>query len=138
MTLTVPTNARGFGAITDTLDMTAVLNQLLTAVDTWVTTTQTEQSKRSLIAAWEHTQLERIRAQRDVFLSYLDQSFDERATTFHALFETLDTALGTDPSQVAAVLDTVVTLAKQSPFADLHDLTFTTEALADPDHIWSV
>ena len=48
-----------------------------------------------------------------------------------------DQAIATgDNDQLAAVLTSIVELAKTSPFKDLADLAKVEVALDDPDHTW--
>lgn len=69
--------------------------------------------------------------------SYLDRAFDERAKNFNFLFQTIDSAIDSgDNSQLALALNTMVELAKSSPFKDIADLSTFRAALDDPDRVW--
>jgi len=127
--------SRGFFSAADAVGL---LNSLLGTVKECVATNQTEVTKRQLIVSRERVLLEEIHAKREIFLTYLDRSFDERAVNFAKLFKALDEALANDTSQVGVILTQFTVLAAQSPFADLHDIEFVKEALKDPDHMWEV
>jgi len=51
---------------------------VVTSVNEWVTVVAQEQTRRQEIRAWEKSQLEIIRVQRDFLLTALDKTFDER------------------------------------------------------------
>jgi len=115
----------------------ACLHSIVIAYSDYQKTIQEEQRKRSEIAAQERITLENIRSQRDVFLVFLDASFDEREQNFVRLFDTLDKAVASDDTQkVALILNQIVDLAKSSPFRELQDLSKVQNALSDPKHEW--
>jgi hypothetical protein len=120
------------------VDAMALATQIIDAVGEWVQVVQTERTKRAEIDAWERTTLAEIRARRDLLVTYLDRSFDERAANFRELFRALDQAFDQGPEQVAVVLGSITTLAMHSPFSDLKDVATAVDALKDPDHEWSV
>lgn len=96
-----------------------------------------EQSKRQEIFKQETITLEKIRSQRDIFLTFLDASFDERERNFARLFDVLDRAIVSgDTQQVALILNQITDLAKSSPFKELQDLSKVQTALADSEHEW--
>lgn len=114
------------------------LDQVLNAVGGWVTVSQTEHTKRVAIAGREAVALAEIAAKRDVFLTYLDRSFDERADAFSRLFDALDRELAKGSTDLGPILGAITTLAAKSPFADLHDIELVKASLANPDHEWVV
>lgn len=120
------------------VDAMTVLNEVIGAVTTLVETHEVESTKREAIRARERALIEEIHARRDLFLTYLDRSFDERKTVFDGLFAALDKALSDDPTQVANVLGAITALAAKSPFKDLVDIDLVKQNLADPDHEWTV
>jgi hypothetical protein len=100
---------------------------------------ETETTKRREIEAWEKTKLAEIQAQRDLLIGYLEQSFDERSQNFKSLFQLVDQALANgDNQQLALTLDSIINLAKSSPFKDLADLAKVKEALKSSDHVWEL
>ena len=114
------------------------LSQIVSAVDTWVQVHEAEESRRTAIRANRDIVIEDIRTKRDLFMDYLDRSFDERETNFRALFAALDSALGDSTTDVAAILNAITVLAAKSPFNDLHDIDLIKQRLADPDEEWEV
>lgn len=113
-----------------------VLDRVLNALGQWQQIAETERTKRETIAASERKWLAAIEADRQVLLTYLDGSFDERAENFRQLFNALDRAMATDVAQVADLLGAITTLAMKSPFNDLKDITVVTANLRDHDHEW--
>ncbi len=120
------------------MDGLATFRELMKAVNTCVELRETERTKRTAIAAQEAVALAEIAAKRDVFLTYLNCSFDERKIAFAHLFETLDRALAMGSADLGPILGAITALAAKSPFADLHDIEMVKESLADPDHEWVV
>ena len=120
------------------LDAMTVVNQIVSAVNEWVRVHETETTKRELIRAQENVVITEIQARRELFLTYLDRSFDERERAFTELFRALDHAMANDPTSVAAVLGSITALAAKSPFADLVDIDLVKTNLANPDHEWAV
>ena len=79
-----------------------------------------EKTKRKNITAWENTTLEKIKSQKEIILKYLDSSFDERKSNFESLFAWLDKSLDSNNTeQMGIVLNTILDLAKSSPFKDI-------------------
>lgn len=112
-------------------------NQLVDAYTEYQRVVQEEHTKRREIAAWEKAAVAAIEQRRDVMMQFLDRSFDERAENFREFFTLADQAIATgDNDQLAAVLTSIVELAKTSPFKDLADLAKVESALDDPGHTW--
>lgn len=83
-------------------------------------------------------EVERIGAMRDVLMSYLDKSFDERRQNFDTLFRQLDSAIaGDNVALVSVILESVVKLADSSPFTALADPATTRALLADKKTEWN-
>jgi hypothetical protein len=120
------------------LDAMAVVNQIVGAVNEWVRVHETETTKRELIRAKENVVVTEIQARRELFLTYLDRSFDERERAFNELFRALDRAMASDPTAVAGILGSITALASKNPFADLVDIDLVKTNLANPDHEWAV
>lgn len=93
-----------------------------------------EKTKREEIRAWRDVELEKIAAQREIFLTYLERTFDERGANFAKFFEVLDHAVEIDAVDViTTTLDSVTTLAKASPFKDIATVSQVRKVLDDPD-----
>lgn len=129
----VPPAAR---ELLDSADANAVFKHLIEATNQWHTVVESEQTRRTAIAADEHKWLAAIEADRTALLTYLDRSFDERASNFRELFSALDKSLATDPSKVADILGAITTLAMKSPFNDIADTATVTANLRDQGYEW--
>ena len=124
------------GAIVNPLQ---VLQTVVEYADRWIAEVQHAETDRAGIAAWEHVQTEKIRAQREVLLKALDLTFDERRENFRRLFDGLDTAIAAgDTAQAAAFLESITDLARVSPFKELANLEITVAELKRPEKVWDV
>ena len=113
------------------------LEQMVSAYTEYLTIAEQEKTKRRDIEAWEKEAITRINAQRDLLMTYLEHSFDERAENFSALFGLVDNALSEgDNEQLALALNSITEIAKSSPFSELANLTSVRAALNNPDHVW--
>jgi len=113
------------------------LQQVIDAYQEYQKVTEQEQTKRRSIEAWEKTTLKEIEKQREFLLNLLERSFDERAKNFRKLFELLDQSITSGRNEnLSPILDTIVELAKSSPFKDLSDLSSVQAALGNPNHEW--
>ncbi len=113
------------------------LQQMVSAYTEYLTIAEQEKTKRRNIEAWEKEAIIRINAQRDLLITYLDRSFDERAENFRSLFGVVDDALlSGDNQQLALALNSITEIAKSSPFKDLANLNNVRAALNDPNHVW--
>lgn len=120
------------------VDAMTVVDQIVGAVNEWIKVHEEETTKRELIRAQENIVVTEIQARRELFLTYLDRSFDERERAFNELFRALDRAMDNDPGSIAAILGSITSLAAKSPFADLVDIDLVKTNLANPDHEWAV
>lgn len=114
-----------------------VLTEVLQAIDTWVRIHEYEATERAAIAARREIALAEIDAKRELFMTYLNRSFDEREEAFARLFEVVDHCIA-ERSDLTQVLTAITVLASKNPFADLHDIDLVTERLSDPTHEWLV
>ncbi|WP_414618768.1 hypothetical protein [Calothrix sp. CCY 0018] len=113
------------------------LEQMVSAYTEYLTIAEQERTKRRDIEAWEKEAIARINAQRELVITYLDRSFDERAENFRALFGVVDNALVSgDNEQLAIALNSITEIAKSSPFKDLANLSNVRAALNNPEHVW--
>jgi|GEM_PF-3379110 len=121
------------------VDVTYVLHRIVQSYTDYKTVVEEEMSKRRGIEAWEKNTIEKIKADRDVLIKYLENSFDERAKNFRFLFEKVDQAIVEGNNyQLTVFLHSITELAKSSPFKDFADLKSVTAALDDPDHEWVI
>ncbi|WP_024796558.1 hypothetical protein [Tomitella biformata] len=121
------------------LDGFNALNQLVNAARECITVHAVENSKQARIAAYETTEVTRIKAAESILRNYFGQVFAERRTNFDGLFTRLDQALEQGNAEVAgAVLKSIVDVARTSPLGDLNDLSQIRAALDDPDQVWDL
>lgn len=98
----------------------AALEAIVTTYGDYRKVVAQEKTKRAQIDAWRELNLEKIRAQREILLTYLDRTFDERKANFKKLFEVMDSALDAGQTELLTkTLDSVTQLAKTSPFRDI-------------------
>lgn len=96
-----------------------------------------QKTERRRIEAAEKSCVEAIRSRHDVFLAYLDKTFDERAQNFRHLFHAIDTSLERgDNQQLCATLNAMVQLAQTNPFQGMAEIAHVQAALDDPEHQW--
>jgi len=119
-------------------DALALVNVMASAVQGYLSLRENERTTRELIEAQKQVALAEIAERREVFLTYLDRSFDERERNFASLFDALDRAMRDGTGNAAEVLGAITTLAASVPFKDLHDPVAVRKALSDPDHAWDV
>lgn len=116
-----------------------VLQVMLETADGWVIEVQKAKTDRAQIAAWEHVQTDKIRAQREVLLKALDLTFDERRENFRRMFDGLDQAMAAgDPAQAASFLESITDLAKTGPFKELANVEIIVSDLKRSDQVWDV
>lgn len=113
------------------------LSEIANAYTDYLKVAEIERTQRREIEANEKVEITKIHAQRDVLMSYLEQSFDERANNFRSLFEVVDQAIANgNNEQLAMALNSIVEIAKSSPFKDLANLNSVRASLNDPNHVW--
>jgi hypothetical protein len=113
------------------------LSQLAVAYTDYLQIAEIEKTQRREIEANEKVAIAKIHAQRDLLMAYLDRSFDERAENFRSLFKVVDQAIANgNNEQLAIALNSIVEIAKSSPFKDLADLASVRASLNDPNHVW--
>ncbi len=115
------------------------LRDIITAYADYKRVAEEECTKRRKIDAWEKIAVAKIDAQRDLLMAYLARSFDERAENFRSLFCVVDQSITTgNNDQLALALNSIIEIAKSSPFKELANLASVREALNDPDHEWTI
>lgn len=121
------------------VDPFQVIETMIEYTDQLITEVQRAKTERASIASWENVQTRKIRAQEAVLLKALDLTFDERRENFRRLFDGLDRAMdGGDLGQVAAYLESITELAKESPFKEIANLEIVVAELKRPDQVWDV
>ncbi|EOM74222.1 hypothetical protein Rrhod_4365 [Rhodococcus rhodnii LMG 5362] len=121
------------------LDGFAALRQIVDSAQTCVNVLAVEKTKQRKIAAYEGTEVAKIKAAESVLRQYFEQSFTERRAVFDGLLERLDSALEQgDGAVIGTVLNGTVDVARSSPLANAGDLSQIRAALDDPDHVWEL
>lgn len=133
-----PITANVIGKAAGPLSAATVLDEIVMLTKEWIRVHEEETTKRAQIEAYSEVKMAEIHARRDLFLTYLDKTFDEREKNFEELFARLDVALANKPDAVGVILSSITTLALKSPFADLHDPVALRQKLDDPAAEWEV
>ena len=98
-----------------------------------------QETKREEIRAMRDTAIAQVNAMRDVVQTYLEKTFDERASLFAEQFKSVDAALKNgDNEQLSISLNSINTLAASSPFKNLADLNNVQKALTDSNTEWDI
>lgn len=98
-----------------------------------------EATKRARLNAYQETEVARIKAAESVLRNYFDQVFAERRSIYEEMFTRLDRALDEGNNEILHnVVAGIVDIAKNSPLADMGDLTQVRAALDDPDQVWEL
>ena len=93
-------------------------------------------TERDRIQADKEKALEQIAAIKDVLMTYLNRSFDERAIMIKQNFEVIDTAIANNNMEALAItVQSVNTLVAQSPFKALVDLAQVRRELLSNDKL---
>ena len=88
------------------------------------------------IQADKEKALDQIAAIKDVLMTYLNRSFDERAIMIKQNFEVIDTAIANNNMEALAItVQSVNTLVAQSPFKALVDLAQVRRELLSNDKL---
>jgi hypothetical protein len=114
-----------------------VLNNLVTMAGEVQKFTEVQKTKRKEIEVKRDIIVEKIKSHKEILLSYLEKSFDERKDNFTHLFSIVDNAIeNNNIQQLALGLDSINKLADSSPFKALASLENTKLALEDKNQEW--
>ena len=121
------------------LDPEQALNTLMDLYNRYAALEECRESNRTereRIQAEKEKALAQIAATKDVLMNYLNRSFDERAAIFKKDFECIDAAIANNNIEALAIMvNSVSTLAAQSPFKPLVDLAQVKRNLLSSDEI---
>lgn len=82
----------------------------------YLNTAEQERTKREMIANWREVSSEKIAAQKQFLMQYLDKTFEERKENFSQFFNALDKGIESGNIEIVnAALNGIVDLAKSSP-----------------------
>lgn len=118
------------------------IKEIVTAYSDYKKIAVVEERKQAQINAWKQTELKRIEAQREILMTYLEKSFDERKEIFKNQFKYIDRAIvaaekGKNPDLQLAIitrsLESITDLAKSSPFKDIASVSQVRKMIEDKD-----
>ena len=91
-----------------------------------------QETKREEIRAKRDHAIAKINAVTAILKDYLDKTFDERSSIFAEQFKALDKAMNADNTEaIGMVLNSINSLAAQSPFKALADINQVQQNLTD-------
>ena len=115
------------------------LNALSEVATETIRYAEEQETKREEIRAMRDTAIAQVSAMRDVVQTYLEKSFDERASLFAEQFKCVDAALRSGDNEMLSIsLNSINTLAASSPFKNLADLNNVQKALTDSNMEWDI
>jgi hypothetical protein len=118
-------------------DAKEVLNGLVAMAGEVQKFTEVQKTKRKDIESKRDIMVEKIKSQKEMLLSYLEKSFDERKDNFAKLFSLVDNAIeNNNMQQLALGLDSINKLADSSPFKALASIEDTRLALENKTQEW--
>ena len=101
--------------------------------------TEVQKTKRAEIRAQAEVRIREIDSMRDLLMSYLDRTFDERRRIFAKQFECVDKALvDGDMNMLAISLNNITDLAKSSPFKALADFSSVKKQLGQKNTTFDI
>jgi len=101
--------------------------------------TEQEKTKRAQIEADKEMVLARINSCKELFMTYMEKSFDERKENFAEYFKVVDFALENNNMQaLQAGLQSINQLAAQSPFKGLADMNLLTQTMSSDDEVLDI
>ena len=101
--------------------------------------TEEQETKRAEINAKKEVAIEKIKTIEHSIKDYLDKTFDERRSIFAKEFECVDAALKTGNLELLSVsLNSINSLAAQSPFKALADVAAVQKNLLDTNTEWDI
>ncbi len=120
-------------------DAISALSIMGTEIAKAVQVCQIEETKRVEIRSRMEVEVTRINAISNLLSDYLNKTFDERAELFDNYFAVLDKAIASgDSDLMAATLGSINSLAAQSPFKNLADLSAVQQRLGQDDTLWDI
>jgi len=119
--------------VVDKADPTALITSLKEVGNKYYelqTVREQEQTKRGQIQAEKEVALNKINTLREMFMTYMNKSFDERKDNFAKFFKIVDDAIEKNNMQELQMgLLCINQLAAQSPFKPIADMAMLTRTL---------
>lgn len=126
-------------SIISACDAVSAISMMGTEIAKAVQVCQIEETKRTEIKARMEVEVTRINAISNLLSEYLNKTFDERADLFNNYFSVLDKAIESgDTALMSATLSSINSLAAQSPFKNLADITAVQRQLEQADTEWDI
>lgn len=102
----------------------------------WQQTIAANETERERIKAEKEKAIKQIEATKEILMTYLNKSFDERTVIFKKNFEAIDVAIASNNMEALAItIQSVNALAAQSPFKALADVAKVRQSLLNGDEI---
>lgn len=129
----------GFLNLDNPEEVLRAFNTLQMVANETIKYVEEQETKRVEINAQRDIAIEKIRVIEKAITTYLEKTFDERRFIFSKQFDAVDAALKTNNTeQLAISLNSINSLAAQSPFKALSDLKSVQKQLLESDNEWDI
>lgn len=116
------------------LDQTEGIRQVVSAYLDYRQVAEREDTKREEIRAWRDKTFAEIEVMRDILMTALDRSFDERREVLHKLFGFVDDAIERNDTQALdSALQAVARVVTSSPLDALSTVKGVRTMLSSPE-----
>lgn len=130
---------RGLMNLNNPEEVLNALCKLQSVANETIKYTEEQETKRAEINAKKDVAIEKIKTIERCIKDYLDKTFDERRSIFAKEFECVDVALKTGNLELLSVsLNSINSLAAQSPFKVLADVAAVQKNLLDTSTEWDI
>lgn len=130
---------RGLTNLNNPEEVLNALCKLQSVANETIKYTEEQETKRVEINAKKEVAIEKIKTIERCIKDYLDKTFDERRSIFAKEFECVDAALKTGNLELLSVsLNSINSLAAQSPFKALADVAAVQKNLLDTNTEWDI
>ena len=130
---------RGLMNLNNPEEVLNALCKLQSVANETIKYSEEQETKRVEINAKKDVAIEKIRTIERCIKDYLDKTFDERRSIFAKEFECVDAALKTGNLELLSVsLNSINSLAAQSPFKALADVAAVQKNLLDTNTEWDI
>ena len=130
---------RGLMNLNNPEDVLNALCKLQSVANETIKYAEEQETKRVEINAKKDVAIEKIKAIESCIKDYLDKTFDERRSIFAKEFECVDAALKMGNLELLSVsLNSINSLAAQSPFKALADVAAVQKNLLDSNAEWDI
>lgn len=131
--------SKAAGNLVGAADALSALTNIVTTARECFELHEQEATARAKLQTYERTEVQRIKSAQQILSQYFDQVFVERREVYSGLFTRLDAALASGEGEnVHEILRGIVDIAKESPLAQLGDLSQVRALLDDPNTVWEL